>query len=859
MNPTENHTINLTAHDADAAMTAGRRFFVIGDPHIGTNNIPLWRLAIEDINNQNPEAVFVLGDLTGGEPGAGTTEGLRQAVDILNSLRAPWFSIIGNHDLQAPEFNTDSQAVAAMLRQLGRTDPWFRSDFEPFSVIGLSNTSWRRNELQPNEIVLEPEQIEWFRREIELLSDRPVVVLSHAPPLGSDLLIMPELHARVGNAYLNQNHNPAQIMQLIWENPNIVLWFSGHNHLGQHYRSAISQRLAALFVHTGTAVSSRDGYRYSRVIEINKKSFRLRSFDHGMRKYDHNLDYRSGRSLQTMTEERKRVAGRRFVPFDPDTMRQGERIGAPDPGATRFCFLADAHVKETIFPAQQRVIEWCKRQIIRHDADRLVLGGDITHHPVRAQAAAFLRRLGIGNIPIEYLPGNNEGTDFDLDDPGTRNVTVARNCRPLGKQVFLMETANRKTAADAAREFFAMDTGDKPCLIFAHFPPEQMSEDATERLSARAAPAYWICGHVHTGRSYKKGSLTVHSCGGLDPVKVRRHLPELLLVDWQGYEPHIQRLRIPDVILLPPSPRQLKFGLACRHPAGELIQTAIEHRIDALQFNHRHTRGRPSKDELHLAQRYRRDLPESFLSIHLPNVTNADGRLDRAQLEPCLEWAECLGIENLTAHLPQVPAHYLFGPQNDLAQTGWAKRCLKSYAELAARAIDIGAGLSLENIYNKTRNVEAEQEILSSRPWHLTGFIDRLRLSLRQDGYPPEAVAEIGALLDFGHAFRDARVAKILGLADWIDRARDYINLAHIHQVVRTEEGPRNHRQIKTPCGPMINYRGVFDIFDESMPRLCPLLIEVRDLREALSTLHTLRKLNITRLLSKKGERNDKD
>lgn len=826
------------------------RLFILGDPHVRPEEEEQtnWEEVISDINAEKPDAVLVLGDLTGGS-WTGTSAGTEYAVKLFNRCEAPWFSIIGNHDLQAEEFSTDEEAVAMMLNKLGRQSPEFRLSLGPVNIVGLSNTRWRQNPVNKNEIVIDDRQLAWFRQTLQELRDEPVLLLCHAPPIGSGLIVMPELHARVGNAYVNQNHNAGQIQQILWENPNVLFCFSGHNHLGQHYRDAISSRLGVLHVHTATASirSTRDGFRQSRVLEINDHGIRLRTYDHGLRRYDSSLEYYDPTPLKDRLAVRKRMLGKRFVPFDPQTMSQGSGESRRPAGATRFVFLSDAHVVETIGPVQRRLLEWCRRQVRALDPDRLVLGGDLTHHASPQQASAFLDQLMIHGLPQDYLLGNNEGRGFALEDRYAKEIRVVYGCRSLEADghanVYMLETADSERAAEVVGELLREAPKTKPCLVFAHFTPDLAGEGIEDLLAARQAPLHWISGHRHSGRTYRKGNLTVTICGGLDPVKVRGQLPEFLVIDWDGKEAQVQSFQVPKSILISPKPRRFPIGFAYEGSAVDHLETAIQHGVNVIQFHYKFTKGTPTEEELSAVARFRENMPNSFLSLHLPNLANPLERMDVAQLDPWMEWGETVGVDDYTLHLPKVPVSQLFDSNQEIRASDWADHCVDVYVRIARRILASGARLSLENHYNKTCPPD-DAELLSCRPWHLTKLIDRIRAELRKEGIPEAEVRRVGMIFDSGHAFTDAKISKIHGLADWMQRTGSYLQLAHIHQVSIDPETNRkkNHRGIVELYGPMINYHGFLLDLDESVPAPFPLLLEVRDREQAIISLETLRR-----------------
>ncbi|MFA9480062.1 hypothetical protein ACERK3_17445 [Phycisphaerales bacterium AB-hyl4] len=73
------------------------------------------------------------------------------------------------------------------------------------------------------------------------------------------------------------------------------------------------------------------------------------------------------------------------------------------------------------------------------------------------------------------------------------------------------------------------------------------------------------------------------------------------------------------------------------------------------------------------------------------------------------------------------------------------------------------------------------------------------------------------------------------------------LQLAHIHQVVVDEQGkPRNHRPIEHLLGPRINYAGLLAAMAEQTPRRVPLLVEVRDVTDAVRSCEVLRNGSVT-------------
>ena len=823
------------------------RLIILGDPHITEDAADLWRHEIiPDLNALGADRVLVLGDLTG-EGWMGTTRGSAAAAVLLNGLAAPWHSIIGNHDLQCQDFASDEAALAMMLKVVGREKPGFTVELPEeqggLAIIGLDNTQFRPS---PQEIVIDDAQLAWWETELERLAGRPVLVLCHTPPVGSGLIMMAEIHAG-GNAYTNQNHHPGRLQRIIREHPNVLLWFSGHNHLGQQYRNAATRKLGVTYFHTATAApgSTRDGMRQSRVLDVYADGWIVRTFDHALREFDDALEFREECPLPELLAYRTQQLGARFVPVDPDTTYQGTGVNARLPGVTRIAFLSDAHCAKPLPEVQRRILAWGARELRRFAPDHLLLGGDITHQANPAQARVFLENLAIRDIPITYIPGNNEGRELDLGESGPALVRECTAWPEAGERVFLLPTADREQAAEAVRELLERLPRDGAALVFAHFPPEEAGAMLVNALAEQPVVIHWVCGHRHTPQSREQGNLRVRICGGLDPVKVRGVTGELLLVDWDGANVAFHSLQPPREFISPRrhAERPFPIGLAFRGPAEEILATGLKYQVPALQFHYRHSQGTAAAKELDLAAEYRRAVPDSFLSLHLPNFPHPAEGPNLADLQPWIQWAGAMKVDDWTIHLPDVSASYLFGEDGRLLETPWAKACMMTYVRLASLAVANGANISFENVYNKLVTSEPEER-LGSRPWHITRFIEVVRVGMMTLGIPLEGAFRAGAIFDAGHAFADVKIAKWHGLANWVHELAPYAQLSHIHQVVQFPDGSRkNHQAIAGPVGPLINFTGLMSVLKDAPCRPFPLLIEVREREAALASLETLRGL----------------
>lgn len=282
------------------------RFCAIADCHFSAVTAFASLGVIEDINNLAPDFTIVLGDISGW-PGAGGPEMTERAVKLLRSLKMPWRNIIGNHDIENRDIPTDRDNVLLWLRAHHYRLPWHREERGPLTFLFLSTERFREHVVQPHEIYLSPRQLRWADDELRKCAGRPVVIACHAPPLGSDALVHAELHVRAGNAYVNHNNMPGQIMELCARHRNILFWFSGHSHLSQAHPNAIVQTDGIHFVHTGTSSpeQAREVKRHSRVVDVEPERIIIRTFDHDKRALDNTLDFIIPHTLEQLLAARR--------------------------------------------------------------------------------------------------------------------------------------------------------------------------------------------------------------------------------------------------------------------------------------------------------------------------------------------------------------------------------------------------------------------------------------------------------------------------------------------------------------------------------------------------------------------------
>lgn len=825
------------------------RLFILGDPHIAQPDMDLWQEAIEDINalSPPPSAVLVLGDLTGSDV-TGTTgspESNRQAVRVLNQMRYPWRSIIGNHDLEWKGHSSDEAAVGDFLEATGQETPWFRWDLPDFTILGLSNTWHHRSEINKNEIIIDDAQLDWFQSQLKALHQTPVVLAVHAPPLGSGVIALSESHLSGGNGITNQNHLPHQLLQIIKQHGNVLFCFSGHIHMGQHYRDALSLKLGVHFIHTGVVGRhTRDGRRHSRVLDLYDDHFEILTYDHSLRRFDPSLTYRSSHTLQDWFNYRVNHVGQNMIACDPQTMQHRPPAGPVMAGQVQFAIFSDMHVVDPVQPVQRRCLEWAAQQATDDGATAALFNGDVSHHDSAAEVMLGLNRMPVHHMVRHLIPGNNEG--LPMPDGLRESHRLRLYSQDVARlegfpgQAWALGTTSRDDIAPTVAKLASQLPDAGQVLIVTHFAPLAANDSSLQPLLDKPGlRVHWFSGHEHSVITRTHANISIHVVAGLDPMKVRDTLPEIVLGKWTGQSLTFERRTVPLHVLRPSRSQQHQVGIAYLGSPAHHLDDALAHDIQAIQFRDVHKFDEPVHDRI---DAWRKKFPQGRLSIHLPVPGKDENGPDMTRLAPHIQWAIEHGIDDWTLHMPSVDAPLLYSSDRQFQSTPWAMNCLERYKALARQAIEAHAQLSIENV-NNNEKVPSEKELLSCRPWHVTKFIEKLRELLLADGLSQDQVQKVGMIFDAGHAFTDPVVSKEHGLSDWVEQTAAYIQMAHIHQAIRPDgEGSayKRHREITTPAGRMINHLGLMALLMEKLPRPIVLLAEVRDRKEALTSVRTL-------------------
>ncbi|PNW74215.1 hypothetical protein CHLRE_13g589870v5 [Chlamydomonas reinhardtii] len=257
---------------------------VLGDLHLAPEQMKLFDAARGHLLSAMAPGggrVVQLGDLGHGKHGSGSRKCFEFAKRYMDGFGLPYGMILGNHDLEGDEFETDGENLAAWKEVFGQPHFW-SADLGRARIVGLSTERYRSNINCHHEVFIPPHQLQWLEGQLAAHPHTPFIVVTHAPPMGCGLKVIQEIHIKNRVAWLNHSDaNPHAFIDLVNKYKNIKLWFSGHFHLSHNYPDSISSVGGTSFVQVGViGECNRDGNRQSRLLRGDSDGYQLYTVDH---------------------------------------------------------------------------------------------------------------------------------------------------------------------------------------------------------------------------------------------------------------------------------------------------------------------------------------------------------------------------------------------------------------------------------------------------------------------------------------------------------------------------------------------------------------------------------------------------
>lgn len=270
------------------------RIAIIGDLQNDTSEHI--KCAIDDIKALKPDYVITLGDY-GMYGDIGTYKSFSDIADAFKDFPLKkYVPLLGNHDVQHENGETKFKAGTIYKNYtdaFGFPPENTIIETENFAICCVHlNPQTKERYIHIHECTVADENFEHIKNYIESVKNKPIIMITHTPPACAELLCVPEVHMRATNAYLDQSHDYSRWEKLAYENRNILMWFSGHFHMGHTYKKSISIKDSLAYMTVGCPVAgSRDGLLHTRILDADDTKITVRTYDHKTKKLADTIDF----------------------------------------------------------------------------------------------------------------------------------------------------------------------------------------------------------------------------------------------------------------------------------------------------------------------------------------------------------------------------------------------------------------------------------------------------------------------------------------------------------------------------------------------------------------------------------------
>ncbi|MBO4345746.1 MAG: hypothetical protein J5833_08315 [Victivallales bacterium] len=409
--------------------------------------------------------------------------------------------------------------------------------------------------------------------------------------------------------------------------------------------------------------------------------------------------------------------------------------------------------------------------VMANYTDLLVIAGDMIM-PGAVPAAEMMRKA-LARIPVPMIAtmGNNEE---GIEDYAKRF--------PF-KTSFVTDEA----------EIYAMEAdrpapNGKPRMIVGHYPLDESPEEG----------ALYVAGHRHLDKVGGMSQLV----RGMDPDKAIGG-PAVAIFSVNGGKWTRRDIPLPMFDLAQWTDDDKSAFAAClgvsvkRDPDAMLAELAAAG-VRNVEFRWHVTPSAAALDSW-------KAQTNGHISVHLPDI-GLDANIDEI-VGFVRQWLS-LGASQFTIHVPKVSVKVLAVPEN-------MDKIVDLYAAVIAAAK--GAVIGIENMHTKVGE-PLEERRFGYIPSEQRQIIELLRKRL------PDA--NIGPLLDIGHARNNLPYSSIYNLSEWYRQFGPELNGMHIHQVETDDTGYHNHNAFRGLFTRLISLSSLLYAWRNGLIRRCPLFIE---------------------------------
>ena len=505
----------------------------------------------------------------------------------------------------------------------------------------------------------------------------------------------------------------------------------------------------------------------------------------------------------------------------------------------RIAIIADSHLSDISGTAQEAAFEFALNQLQANKPDLLLVLGDVTAAGTIESAERAREMLDQSGLCYRMIPGNSDERTPAHCAAVAERLTVDTPFYTDDYAVCLLDTPNGILSPRAKDQLKTlMETaGGRPIVLGSHYPPSVCMKDPyVESLIAAGKVSLFIGAHVHRDLARRIGEMAVHFVRGLDPDKAIGGPPAVALFEFKDQEWKTDLIPFEDGAVTNWSAAMRQefidhLGFSCMSNSLEGLDYAAQHDVRCVELRSYSALSVP-KEELLQAVRRWRAAGGKYLSMHMPDLRYDSKRAEVMGIDAfdkAVSLALALEVDHMLLHVPRVPVG-LMCPDSDL----WGA-IADTFVDLIQDPIAAGMVIGVENLHMNPGDTDDGSRGFGYRPAECLEWVKNLR---KASGYD-----HIGIHLDIGHARNNHPYSQRCSVGGWYARIGKEIVGYHLHQVVLTNDGMKNHHPIMDVYGPLISLSSFF--WGWKTGGLChaPMFLEIRsdNIKETIDSLQYIR------------------
>ena len=474
---------------------------------------------------------------------------------------------------------------------------------------------------------------------------------------------------------------------------------------------------------------------------------------------------------------------------------------------TRIGIICDMHLSDDKASPQYAFLQLAAEKMKQAGVETVICLGDITSYGEIDAWKLYCEALKKFN---HYEVAGNSDVRDALTRTELLNAISEAEFSIGNRRVIGINTQDGEISEKDRERLKDVKTGD---IVFMHHYIQSMKPESGEWLKelAERIPLIILHGHGHRYFDYYIGDTHVLGLRPLDPDKALGDFPCINYLDISDEDVSVTEVLFP----LPKGYLEdvgRYFGLSCVDNEKD-VTYAIEHSIKYVELRCNGSEWKPDMSLLPILEAWRKKT-NGYLSIHMPNLYYKDGIISgKEQWMDAIDYAITVGAESLTIHPPRISIEYM--QENSKA---WCE-LLELYVCVAKR-VSRETKIGIENLHKERSEQLDKHRRFGYIPEEVSMWIDAINEKLGEE--------RVGHVLDVGHARNNGVFAKKYTSSKWYLMMGKKTISYHIHQVLRTPNGGKNHNAIENWFGPQINYTSFFYAWHHNILNHAPVFLEVK-------------------------------